>query len=562
VPPARPEPADPGNESQPVYGATARIVVAALLVEAALVLAQVRAKLSAPFWYDEQWRAYHLSLTRGFWQELQHVNTAVAAGWVVVERASVLVLGNAEWAWRLPQAVAVPALGVLTWRVARHCLGLKVTASAIIAAAMIANGPILGYAVQLKPYSVEALCCVVALRLWLEASDPHRHHRRQILRRLGVYAGIGMCALVATPLVFVVAPLLVIDLARGLRHSRELAGRVGPTALAGVIALAHLIWFVLPQTRSANIHYWDADFLPRAGRPGFVFVGRQLATFVPDVVSNGLPLPEAVHAVLVSVLVVGLTAGTVLALADRRAWPLPVTLAGALASELAASALRLWPFGFVRVNLFLVPLFYLLAGFGIARLAAVAIGGAWGWARRGRPVVAARAAGVVALAAVLVATGAGCWGVARASAAVIARQHRLERNTAWGAGMRTLVGQARDEANPRDLAIVAGFMGVKGWSYYMLHYDGWPSDVWRHQPISPDRTLIADPPDQRSVRAFLRAHPGAERVLLLTMINARRGWEQAVVGPLESAGYRQTQTITAPITGTLTIEEKQHPTLR
>jgi len=80
-------------------------------VEAALVLAQVRAKLSAPFWYDEQWRAYHLSLTRGFWQELQHVNTAVAAGWVVVERASVLVLGNAEWAWRLPQAVAVPALG-------------------------------------------------------------------------------------------------------------------------------------------------------------------------------------------------------------------------------------------------------------------------------------------------------------------------------------------------------------------------------------------------------------------------------------------------------------------
>src|SRR6266508_1468297 len=131
-------------------------VVAALLVEAAVVFMRVRARVSAPFWYDEQWRAYHLSLTKGFWREPQHINTAVAAGWVAIERASVLAFGNNEWALRLPEVLVLAAIGWPTWRVARHWVG--VTASAIIAAAMVASGPLLPYAVQLKPYAIEALC--------------------------------------------------------------------------------------------------------------------------------------------------------------------------------------------------------------------------------------------------------------------------------------------------------------------------------------------------------------------------------------------------------------------
>src|SRR6266542_5026413 len=105
---------------------------AALLVEAAVVFMRVRARVSAPFWYDEQWRAYHLSLTKGFWRGPQHINTAVAAGWVAIERASVLAFGNNEWALRLPEVLALAAIGWPTWRVARHWVG--VTASAIIAA--------------------------------------------------------------------------------------------------------------------------------------------------------------------------------------------------------------------------------------------------------------------------------------------------------------------------------------------------------------------------------------------------------------------------------------------
>src|SRR6266536_2602026 len=99
-------------------------VVAALLVEAAVVFMRVRARVSAPFWYDEQWRAYHLSLTKGFWRGPQHINTAVAAGWVAIERASVLAFGNNEWALRLPEVLVLAAIGWPTWRVARHWVGV------------------------------------------------------------------------------------------------------------------------------------------------------------------------------------------------------------------------------------------------------------------------------------------------------------------------------------------------------------------------------------------------------------------------------------------------------
>jgi hypothetical protein len=521
-------------------------VVAALLVEAAVVLAQVRAGLNVPLWYDEQWRAYHFSLTTGFWRELRQINMVAAAGWVAVERASVFAFGNVEWAWRLPQVLALPALGWATWRVARHWLG--VVASAVIAAAVVASGPVVGFSTELKPFTTEALCCVVALLLWLEASDPRRH---PTLLRIAMYVGIGLCAVVAIPVVFVIGSLLAIDIARGLWHRDAPLQRVGPAMLAGGLVLVHLVWFVLPQTTNANIDYWDAGFLPGRGQPGFV--GRQLATFVPEVVTSGQSLPPGVNQAVAVLLVVGLAAGTALALADRLAWPLPVALAGALAIELVASALRLWPFGFVRVNVFLVPLFYLLAGFGVARL----VGLAAGWVRGDRP--AARAAGAAALALVLTGVGVGCWGVARASAAAIARSHRAQHDSAWGDGMRTLVEQARDQAGPRDVAIVLGRMGEKGWSYYMWHYEGWPPEVWARGPIPPDRTLMGDPPDRPSVAALLAAHPSAGRVLLLTMTNARRGWKAATEGPLTAAGYRQVRTGGARETGTLAVWEKQVP---
>jgi hypothetical protein len=38
-----------------------RIAVALLLVEAAILVASLRQAMYLPFWYNEQWRAWHIS---------------------------------------------------------------------------------------------------------------------------------------------------------------------------------------------------------------------------------------------------------------------------------------------------------------------------------------------------------------------------------------------------------------------------------------------------------------------------------------------------------------------
>ena len=125
--------------------------------------------------------------------------------------------------------------------------------------------------------------------------------------------------------------------------------------------------------------------------------------------------------------------------------------------------------------------------------------------------------------------------------------------------MRTLVGQARGQAGPQDLSIVAGRMGVRGWSYYIWHYEGWSPEVWGPGPIPPDCTLMGDPPERPSVTAFLAAHPTASRVLVLIMTNARGDWKAAISGPLTATGYRQVRTSRIRETGMLALWETQRP---
>src|SRR6266511_3111702 len=159
-------------------------------------------------------------------------------------------------------------------------------------------------------------------------------------------------------------------------------------------------------------------------------------------------------------------------------------------------------------------------------------------------------------------------------------QHLPRHHHAWGDGMRTLVEQARGPAWPRACSTrvripspqawwwrgrccswASGTMGVKGWSYYMWSYQG-RSNTWARGPIPPDRTLVGDPPQRSSVTAFLAAHRDAGHVFLMTMINAHRGWEPAIEGPLATAGYRQVRTSKAAVTGTLTVWERQAFSMR
>jgi hypothetical protein len=549
APPAR---AAPG----PLVRFIDRVVLLALLVEVAAVVGVVRYGLSQPFWYDEQQRAYQLALPmRRLWEGLADAELPLPLGWIAVEKGFAATFGQVEWALRLPIVVSVVVLAIATYAVARRFVG--VVAAALTAGALVANGFLAPYIPQIKQYPAEMALTMVALLLWLQAGDPGRSRWDQA----GRYLGVLLCLLTSIATAFVVAPLLALDLARVVRGRRMLP-RALMALVTGAVALAHLVVFVLPQNKAAGPgSYWELTFMPTSSLGAATeFVVRQAQSFVPGLVTHPGAIVAASPARWITALVlVGLAATTAVALVDRRVRPLLVALGGALLLQLVASGLRLWPFGLVRVNLFLIPLLYLIVGIGAARtlalLARASIGrGPWRRPLWGRPLT-----GVCALAlAGLVAVG-GSAGV-RASTAQLnsvgvtpGKPGWSVGLTGWGEGLRGFVERTRLQAGPNDVVVVVRRMGFKGWSYYMWSYTGWPASVAGRPPVDQRRTLMMDAVDEGRLRAFLAEHHNAERVFVVLMASAYRGSKEALARPLRQAGRVEVEHVGVPSTGTLAV---------
>jgi hypothetical protein len=552
-------------------GLADRIALLSLLAETALLLGLLRHGFTRPFWYDEQQRAYQLALPpRELLRGLPDAESPLPLAWIVVEKAFAAVFGQVEWALRLPVIASVVLLAVAGYLLARRMVG--VVPSALIVAALLANGSLAIYAPQIKQYPTEMALAVVVLLLWLQAGDPGRSGAGVAVRYLGILG----CLLAATATVFVAAPLLALDLVRAARERR--LGRRALLALAtGAAGLAHLVLFVMPQSKVAGADsYWEGTFLPTsslaaAGR----FVVRQSLSFVPGIVTQPFGITSPWQRAAISVLlVVALLAGVAVAVVDRRVRPLLLALGGALLLQLVASAGRRWSFGFVRVNVFLLPLLYLLAGVGLARgLALLArlslrrapLGsdlagpGSGGAPAGGRPLAqrALARAGLAVLAAVALVGGsagaAASAGQFRQAAAASSQAGWYAEQTGWGDGLRALVERTRLEAGPDDVVVVVRRMGFKGWAYYMWSYDGWPPRLRATRPVDARRTLMMNAVDQGQLRTFLAAHGGAERVFVLLMASAYRGSAAAVEGPLRQFGRRPVERTGIPWTGTLTV---------
>lgn len=547
-----------------------RLAAGLLLVEAAALTARVRVGLAKPFWYDEQWRAYHVSVTgSAFWRQIRQANAPIAGGWVLLEKGAALLLGNVELALRLPMALGYALAVVLTWLVGRRLLGWP--GGLLVAGALAVNGPLFAYVPQLKPYTVEAMAAVGVLALWLWAGDPGRG----FVGRLAAYSGIGLLAVLATGVIFVIAPLLVLDLACASlrwRSPLELVRRLLPGAVAGGLALAHLKWFVLAQPGQLGATYWRSQFVPRGSvAQAWHFAVTQVAGWIPEVVTGTLR-PSAALGWLLGL---ALLAGTIWAiLVERRLLVLPVALFGALALQYVAAARWLWPFGFVRVNLFLVPLVYLLAGAGIfrplallARFARARLrhqhggngaggepgeDGSGGESRRARAwrLAQGAAAGVLALALATTVVVAGREVVPdglKQIQLISAQTHQQ----GWGDGIRELVRLTRQQQVPGSLVVVGGAMGVKGWSYYMWYYTGWEPALRGKPPIPPDRTLLMARPNARAMAAFLAAHRGARQVTVLLMLDSGVNMARSIGEPLRRAGWHLQSDLPASNTGRL-----------
>jgi len=515
-----------------------RVSVALLLAGAGVLLAGLRRAMGLPFWYNEQWRAWHISRPGGeLWRQFPSADSPIAAGWLLVEKAVVATFGEVEAAYRWPVALCLPLLALTTYALARRWLGPP--GSLVTAAMVLANPLLYGYAWQLAPYLCEAALAPLVVLAYLAATD----WECRPVRRLGAYAAMGLCAVLGTALTFVVVPLLALDLARSLRARAW--RRLAAPLLAGLVVGGHLAGVVLPQSKGAVTGYWVGSYAPWSpAMPGFLL--RRLKEFVPAVVT-GSGLGDWALAVL---LWLALAIGAVAAARDRRVRPLLVALAGALALQLVASSLRLWAFGFLRINYFLIPLVYLLAAVGLA-VPLRAFGRAW----RGATRAAARRLAAAGLVAVLAAGAAGVVDAGIRSAAGLRDATRQSRSAHPYDGIRALVAAARQHAGNGDVVVFAqygAYKSFKGWAYYMATYDGWPPAVARRPAVALERSVQVDD-DTGAVRRFLTAHPEAPQVLAVTMANAQPGTVEAVARALRDADFQPGWHLDVQPTGTLTV---------
>jgi Dolichyl-phosphate-mannose-protein mannosyltransferase len=529
----------PGSLSRPV-GWLDTVAVAALLVEAAVLVVSVRHAMYLPFWYNEQWRAWHISrsIWGELWRRLPQADSPIAAGWLLVEKVTTLAFGEVEAAYRWPVALCLPLFALTSYALARRWLGPL--SSYLTVALLVANPLLYNYVWQLAPYLCEAMLAPLVILLWLKATDWEDRPGR----RLAAYVGIGACAVVGTALTFLVTPLLAIDLVRS-RRTRAWR-RLVPPILAGLIVVGHLAIVVLPQSEGAVTESWVRWYAPRS-LDALGFAAHYLGAFVARVV----PGPIATDRVLAVLVWLTLAAGALMALRDRRVRPLFVALAGALAFQLVASSVRLWAFGPHRINYFLIPLLYLLAAVGLSGVVRLLAG----WRRSDLPA-AAHWAAIAGLAVLLGVVMTAVTAAGTMSAIGLRDMRRVSLAAHPYDGIRALASAARPYTGPRDVVVFAQhpiYKNFKGWAYYRSAYGGWPQGAAGRVAPPPDRSLQVEGRDRGQVHRFLAAYPDARHVLNVTMANAHPSTVASVNRAFRDAGLRPGRRVEVARTGTLTI---------
>jgi Dolichyl-phosphate-mannose-protein mannosyltransferase len=459
------------------------IAAGVLLVVFGLIVLRLHTLLNEPLSNDEQWRAYWASLSPGqFLAQLAGIPAPVGLGWLAIERASIEIFGNAEWALRLPPFLSIYVLALATYLLARRLLPWSV--SLLVGVALLFNGPNLVYGLQTKEDVFVSTCAVVAVLLWIGANDPRTTTAGRWVR----YVLIGLLGVSAIPAVFAIAPLLALDLWRAFR-GRQLRRQLPLIATSGAIILANFALYVEKQTAVLHIDYWQGFFAPHQLHGGIDFVGEQLRSYVPGVVTAGYLPPDlafpfdtavtkAPLALFLSVVIsigmlIALVAGCIRAWRSSEGRTVLTVVGGALVLELAGSVAGKWPFGLVRVNLLVIPFLYLLMGTGIwalvgsLRRAPTSTTGARHAARRAtsaRPALVDLPKWVIC-ALLLVACVAGGIASWRVQSSLAAQSGVVQ----YVGDLRGAVHMLRVDGKPGDVAVVIG--DTDGWKYYMDYYE-------------------------------------------------------------------------------------------
>ena len=523
--------------------AVALIVLSTGILGCAYFLPLIR----LPLWFDEQWRAFQVMSF-----SLSDKYAPLTPAWLILERLTAGVLGAHDWSLRLPMAFAVPLLAVATYGLGSQILPR--VAALVGSLALLINGAIWAYGLQLKAFVWEALIATLLLLWW------HLVHEWTGLRRLGGYIVLAVLASMGLSAAFVLVPLLGYELAHALLRRRW--GQLAAIFVAAALFTIHFAVFIQSQTTSIlQSAYWRATLMPH-GAAGIGFLVRGTASYFPGVLTGAAGFPDfpteyvsrnALTGLLLVLAGVAMATGAALGGVALYRHPLGgaliTVLAGSLALEAIASWLRLWPYGFVRVNIFTIPLWYVLVAAGL-----LWVGGLI--RRASRPAVRFP----VALVAVCLGVPLGV--LLFRDAWLLPQIRRAAAEPALDQAVQTIVATARNANDGNTLAVVDldGHLGfgphAAGWWFYMNDF-AYPTPISTWPKISDKDSLASD--DQGLARTngslydFLMAHPSADRVVVFNSYGVGDDVTIGETQTLTQLGFAYVSGTTYYLTGRLNL---------
>ncbi|MFL6245874.1 MAG: hypothetical protein ACJ74H_07615 [Thermoanaerobaculia bacterium] len=242
------------------------------------------------------------------------------------------ICGMGEGCLRAPAEIAAVLLTLMPFVVWRTTRVLKPAGAIVWTTILAFSSPLSFYAARAKQYSLEALGCAVVLWLFLRALEDERRWR--------TFAVVSafLVATLHSP-IFVLAATA---LASG-RKKRAVAIHIG---LAALFALAYF-GYMRPGSEVTR-YFGDLEEYFTADLPAFwdgspVFAITQTRLWIAQM----LNLTRALAAILGIAILAWIW--------RRRDAPLAISTLGPIVLVLLASALRLYPYGEVRLMIFLLP---------------------------------------------------------------------------------------------------------------------------------------------------------------------------------------------------------------
>jgi len=297
-------------------------------------------------WLDEAWEAnYYVGITDAPWY-----NRPVL--YMGIVRVLAAAFGHSELVLRLLPCAAGVAAVAGTYVLARGWLGRE---RAVLAAALLSLAPpFLLAAHQLKHYTLDALSTVALLYAY------ERFRRGTGVRALWAYTAVAVVSFgLSFTSPFVVAAIAAIEVARRRGDLRGTAPFAVATTVAAVaFMILYATFYARGPADSLLVEYFETAYAPAA-------TPMQLPSWLVGQTVDVLRELTGVSSGLVVLLLLAAGFG---ATARNASSTLAAFLPVVASINVAASALRLYPYGVVRLSVYLAPVLCMLLAAGIGLL--------------------------------------------------------------------------------------------------------------------------------------------------------------------------------------------------